>query len=84
MATIADAIAEENEILQDVPWMASNAPFSNRSVSRSAEPSGAWRKANEGVPSEKSEVVAVTDVIGTLDSLAKHDRLEIDNAPDGL
>lgn len=73
MATIAEVLEEENEILQDAIWREANDVFSNKTTRRSREPSGSWRKLNAGVAVEKSETVEVQDTIGMLDTIAKND-----------
>lgn len=79
MATIAEVLDETNDILQDVPWVEANDVFSNLSVKRASLPTGTWRKLNQGVAAEKSKTVQVRDVIGILESEAKHD-IEVINA----
>ena len=71
MLTIAETLAEENEILQDIPWVEANDIFENVSLRRASLPSGTWRKLNAGTAAEKSDTVQVT-----------HQRLAADGLPD--
>ncbi len=73
MATIAEVLEEQNDILKDAPWREANDVFSNKGTRRSREPGGTWRKLNAGVVAEKSETVEIVDTIGMLDTLAKND-----------
>jgi len=72
-ATIAEVLAKTNQILDDVPWREANDVFSNVSLKRASLPTGTWRKLNAGVGAEKSETIQIRDVIGILESEAKHD-----------
>jgi len=79
MATIAEVLQEQNEILQDAPWREANDVFSNTTPRRSALPAGTWRKLNAGVAAEKSDTTQVRDTIGLLDTIAKND-IEVINS----
>ena len=81
LATIAEVIEEENEIMLDAIWRESNDVFSHTGTRRSSYPTGTFRKLNAGVANEKSEVVQVTNVIGILESEAKHDIRVVKAAP---
>jgi hypothetical protein len=80
MMTIAEVLEEENEILKDAVWREANDIFSNTSIKRASLPSGAWRLLNRGTSPEKSETINVVDVIGILETWAKHDVEIIDAA----
>lgn len=73
MAVIAEVLAEDNQILQDAVWKESNDTFSNKTVRRSALPSGTWRKLNKGVANESSKTTEVIDTIGLLETRAEND-----------
>jgi len=73
MATIAEVLMEDNEILQDAIWREANDVFSNTTTRRSTLPSGSWRKLNSGVAAEKSDTIQVRDTIGILETFAKND-----------
>ena len=80
MLTIAETLAEENEILQDIPWVEANDIFENVSLRRASLPSGTWRKLNAGTAAEKSDTVQVRDSVGQLESWGVHDAKVIDAA----
>ena len=73
LATIAEELEQDNEILQDAVWRESNDVWSNVTTRRASLPTGSWRKLNAGVASEKSDTVQVVDSIGILETWAKND-----------
>lgn len=81
MAPIVDALYEENAILQDVPWKESNGIFSNKTTRWVKEPSGGYRKLNEGGSYEKGVTGVVIDTIGMLDTWSRVDKKEAMAAP---
>jgi len=81
LATIVEALAEDNEVLQDAPFYEGNDVFSNRTTRRSSLPSGSWRKVNEGVGTEASGTVQVIDTIGILETYSEVDKILVDSAP---
>lgn len=79
LATIAEVLAQTNDIVADAVWKEGNDIFSNKTVRRSSLPSGTWRKLNRGVSSETSDTVELIDTIGILETRAEND-VEIINA----
>lgn len=79
MATIAEVLTEDNEILQDVVWREANDTFSNVTARRASLPTGSWRKLNAGVATESSETIQLVDTIGMLETWAQND-VEVINA----
>lgn len=79
LATIAEVLVKAKPIIEDAVWKEGNDIFSNKTVRRSALPSGTWRKLNKGVAKESSSTVELVDVIGILESRAEND-VEIINA----
>jgi len=79
LATIAEVLEQENEILQDAVWRESNDVWANVTTRRAALPTGSWRKLNAGVAAEKSDTVQVVDTIGILETWAKND-IEVINS----
>lgn len=79
LATIAEVLAQTNDIVADAVWREGNDIFSNKTVRRSSLPSGTWRKLNRGVAPEASDTVELIDTIGILESRAETD-VEIINA----
>ena len=84
MAEIAEVLQEQNEILQDAVWYEANDTFSNVTTRRSQEPSGSFRKLNEGVGHESSKTTTVIDTVAILETRAETD-IEVINAfPDPM
>lgn len=79
MATIVDALMQQNDILQDAVWREANDRFGNKATRWAKEPSGTWRKLTSGVAKERGETVEMYDTIGMLDTISKSD-IEIINA----
>lgn len=82
--TVAEILAEQNEILQDMTWIEGNLPTGHRTTVRTGLPAGTWRKLNYGVAQEKSRTAQVTDNCGMLESYAVIDKALADlsgNAP---
>ena len=72
--TIAEVLSEDNEILNDAPFLEANDTFSHKITRRSALPSGSWRKLNEGVAIESSQTNEVTEGIGMLETFSQSDK----------
>jgi len=73
MATIAEVLAQENDIVADAIWREANDTFSNKTVRRGSLPSGSWRKLNQGVTTESTSTVELVDTIGMLETWAQND-----------
>lgn len=72
--TIAELLAEQNEILDDMTWIEGNLPTGHRTTVRTGLPDVAWRKLNYGVPPTKSRTAQVTDSCGMLEAYAEVDK----------
>ncbi len=79
LATIAEVLTQNNDIVTDAVWKEGNDIFSNKTVRRSSLPSGTWRKLNRGVAPQSSDTVELIDTIGILENRAEND-VEIINA----
>jgi len=73
LATIAEVLNKQNDMVADAVWREANDNYSNKTVRRSNLPSGTWRKFNKGVDNSASETVELIDVIGILEAHAKND-----------
>ena len=81
-ALVAETLnLEMGNILQEAPWMPSNDIWTNKTVRRGILPAGTWRKVNNGVATEVSQVTEINDVIGMLETYAEYDKEYIDNMP---
>lgn len=74
VADIIEVIAESNTILGDANAFEGNLATGHRSTQRTTQPSGTWRKLNEGVTSAKSTTEQVDDTCGML---AKYSAIDV-------
>lgn len=72
--TIAEILAEQNEVLQDMTWVEGNLPTGHRSTIRTGLPTVAWRKLNYGVAQSKARTAQITDNCGMLEAYATVDK----------
>jgi hypothetical protein len=74
IADIAEVLAAQNEVLQDLTMVEANGLASHRTTVRSGLPDVTWRKLNYGVQPSKSRTVQVTDNVGMLEAYAEIDK----------
>ena len=72
--TIAELLAQQNEMLSDMVWIEANGTTGHRTTVRSGLPEPTWRKLNYGVQPTKSTTVQVTDSMGMLEAYAEVDK----------
>lgn len=72
--TIAEILAQTNEVLDDMVWLEGNLPTGHRTTIRSGLPTPTWRKLYGGVQPTKSTTVQVTDSVGMLEAYAEVDK----------
>lgn len=82
IATIIEILAMQNEMLDDIPWMAGNDGTGHKTTIRSGLPQGTWRKLNYGVQPEKSTTVQIRDQTGMLETYSEIDRSLVDLSKD--
>lgn len=71
---IAELLAEQNPILDDIPWQESNQTNGHLMSARTGLPTVTYRKLNAGVPATKSRYATVTESCGMMSALGKIDR----------
>lgn len=81
LASIAEVLAQDNEVLLDAPWIEANDTFGHKITRRTTLPTGSWRKLNAGVAAEVSKTQEVYETIGMLESYAEVDKDLVDAAP---
>lgn len=74
LATIAEILNLQSEILQDIPWMEGNLPTGHRTTLRTSLPVPSWRRFNEGVPPIKSTTGQIDEVCGMMEAYAEVDK----------
>lgn len=73
-AAIAELLTQENEILDDMPWVEGNLPTGHRVTVRTGLPDVAWRKLNQGVPASKSTTAQLDEACGMLEGFGSVDK----------
>lgn len=71
---IAELLAQDNEILDDMPWIEGNLPTGHRTTVRTGLPTVAWRKLNKGVPQSKSTTVQIDEACGMMEAFGQVDQ----------
>lgn len=75
-SNIVELLSQNNAVLADAVWVEGNLPTGHKFTSRTALPSGTWRRFNEGVAPTKSRTDQVTESCGALEALSKVDEDE--------
>jgi hypothetical protein len=73
-AVIAEMLSQDNEILDDMPFMEGNLPTGHRTTVRTGLPAAAWRKLNQGVPQGKSTTAQIDEATGMLEAFGQIDK----------
>ena len=73
VADVIEVLAESNPIMQDASIMEGNLPTGHRSTQRVTQPSGTWRRLNQGVAETKSTTRQVDDQCGMLEAYSAID-----------
>lgn len=74
ISTIAEMLAETNEILDDMAFAEGNLPTGHRHTIRTGLPEPTWRRLYQGVQPTKSRTAQVTDNTGMLEAYAEVDK----------
>lgn len=72
--TIAELLAQTNEVIDDMVWLEGNLPTGHRTTVRTGLPTPTWRKLYGGVQPTKSTTAQVTDSTGMLEAYAEVDK----------
>ena len=81
LATIAEVLTEDNEILLDAMWTMANDTFAHKVVQRLSLPSGQWRNLNDGVGRHAPSSRALYETMGMLADYCVVDKKLYDSAP---
>lgn len=82
IAGVAEVLAEENDILADIPWSRGNLVTGDRHLIRTVMPRASTRSINEGVEASASRTEPHTDTCVELVSRGVVDMKELKLAPD--
>jgi len=81
IANVAELLAQENALLDDIPWTAGNLLTGDVHFKRTAMPKAMIRKINQGFDATVSKKEAVTDTCVEIVSRSIVDMRELDLAP---
>ena len=81
VSSYAELLAQENDILDDIPWTAGNQLTGDIHFKRTALPSAQIRRINQGFDSSKGAVEAVRETCVEIVSRMTVDMKELDLAP---
>lgn len=73
VATVAELLAQRNQILLDMPWKEGNLPTGHQGTVRTGLPQAVWRSYYQGVPANKSQRAKVTDTCAMLEARSEVD-----------
>lgn len=74
VATVAELLSQQNEILEDCVFQEGNLPTGHRVVIRTGLPAVYWRQINAGVPSSKSTTATIDEGVGMLEAYSRVDQ----------
>lgn len=73
-AKIAEMLSQDNEVLDDMPWIEGNLPTGHRVTVRTGLPTAAWRKLNQGVARSKSTTAQIDEATAMLEGWSDVDK----------
>lgn len=72
-ASVIELLAQQNEILDDIPWVEGNLPTGHRTTLRTSLPTVGYRRFNKGVASGKSTTDQIEESCAMMEARAKVD-----------
>lgn len=72
--TIAELLAQTNEVIDDMVWLEGNLPTGHKTTVRTGLPTPTWRKLYGGVQPTKSTTAQIQDSCGMLEAYAEVDK----------
>jgi len=74
IAAIGEVLNEQNEMLDDIPWVEGNMPGGHKIVLRKSIPAPTWRMFNQGVAPVVSSTGQVEEVCGMMENYSEIDK----------
>lgn len=74
IATIVEALSQQNEIMDDMVWEMGNLETGHRTTVRTGLPAVAWRLLNKGVAVSKSSTAQIDEATGMLEARSQVDQ----------
>lgn len=68
IATVAELLAQDNHIIQDMPFYEGNLPTGHQYTVRTGLPTVYWRQLNQGVPTSKSRTAQAKEQAGIMEA----------------
>ncbi len=81
IARLIEILNQQNEILEDIPWIQANNGTSHTTSVRTGIPQGTWRMLYQGVMPSKSTRAQVSDTTGMLVNYSEPDKKLVDMHP---
>ncbi len=82
IARLIEILNQQNEMLDDIPWMACNDGTRHRTSIRTGLPQGTWRMLYQGVQPSKTTRAQITDTCGMLENYSEPDKALVDMSRD--
>lgn len=73
--TLAELLSQQNDVLEDIPFIEGNLPTGHRVGMRTGLPEVYWRLANAGVPTSKSTSATVDEACAVMEARSYIDTL---------
>src|SRR3546814_8444353 len=71
VSAIAELLSQDNEILEDMPYVDGNLTTGHRATIRTGLPTATWRKLDAGIPTSKSRTNRSEEHTSELQSLMR-------------
>lgn len=71
---VIELLNEENEILDDIPWIECNSADAHKTSVRTGLPTPIWRKMYQGVPPSKGTTAVIQDTTGQMEARSEIDK----------
>lgn len=82
IARLIEILNQQNEMLDDIPWMECNDGTRHRTSIRTGLPQGTWRMLYQGVQPSKTTRAQITDTTGMLENYSEPDKALVDMSRD--
>jgi len=74
LAAVAEILNEQNDILDDIPFVEGNLPTGHKTTLRKSIPAPTWRLLNQGVTPVKSVTDQITETCGMMENYSEIDK----------
>ena len=82
IARLIEILNQQNDMLEDIPWMQANDGTRHRTSIRTGLPQGTWRMLYQGVQPSKTTRAQITDTCGMLENYSEPDKALVDMSRD--